>query len=59
VAAVFLVSVAAFHTASERNHQRQREREFAAVDGILITYWQAPSDDLLGAGDEAYLPPQR
>ena len=52
IAAVVVAAVATFHTATERMHSRQKEQEFATVDGILITYWQAPSDDLLPAGQE-------
>jgi hypothetical protein len=47
LAAVLLTSVLVFHTAAERKQSREKEREFAAVDGVLMTYWQAPSDDLL------------
>jgi hypothetical protein len=52
VAALLAVFIA-FYTASERKHRRQQERDFATLDGILITYWQAPSDDLLSMGSRA------
>ena len=56
VVVVFLASVTVFHRAAERKHRRQTEREFAAVDGVLMTYWQAPSDDLFPAGKTTELP---
>jgi hypothetical protein len=52
IAAILLAAMVVFHTASERNHRRQKEQEFATVDGILMTYWQAPSDEMLPAGYE-------
>ena len=55
IAAILLTASVAFHTAAEREHSRQKEREFAAVDGVLITYWQAPSDDLLSIGNSTDL----
>jgi len=55
-AAVLLTTVLAFHTAAERKHSREKEREFAAVDGVLMTYWQAPSDDLLPVRNGSDLP---
>ena len=56
VAAILLAVGIAFHTAAERKHSRQQEREFAAVDGVLMTYWQAPSDDLLPLSNGTELP---
>ena len=56
VIAALLASATVFHTAEERKHRRQKEREFAAVDGVLMTYWQAPSDDLLPTGKTTELP---
>lgn len=55
-AAVAAAAIFAFHSAAERKHSRQREREFAAVDGVLMTYWQAPSDGLLPVHNESELP---
>lgn len=55
-AAVLLTSVLVFHTAAERKQRREKEREFAAVDGVLMTYWQAPSDDLLPVHNGSDLP---
>jgi hypothetical protein len=57
-AAALLTAILAFHTAAERKHSRQQEREFAAVDGVLMTYWQAPSDDLLPISNGSDLPKQ-
>jgi len=56
LAAILLAVGFAFHTAAERKHRRQQEREFAAVDGALMTYWQAPSDDLLPISNGTELP---
>jgi len=36
---------------SERENHRRIERDFAAVDGALLTYWQGPTDDLLPIGN--------
>ena len=47
LAATIVIAVASIWTFSAREHHRRMEREFAAVDGALITYWQAPSDALL------------
>jgi hypothetical protein len=52
IATILLAALVAFHTASERKHSRQKEQEFATLDGILMTYWQAPSDEMLPAGHE-------
>lgn len=55
-AVILLTSVLVFHTAAERKHSREREQEFATVDGVLMTYWQAPSDDLLPVHNGSDLP---
>ena len=54
-AALFLAAVLTLHIVADRRHNREREREFAAVDGVLMTYWQAPSDDLLPGHDKSDL----
>jgi hypothetical protein len=51
VAAVVITIGAVFWTHAEREHHRRIERDFAAVDGALLMYWQAPSDDLLPVGN--------
>lgn len=56
LAAILLAAALAFHAVAERKHNRQQEREFAAVDGVLMTYWQAPSDELLPVGNATDLP---
>ena len=49
--AALLVLIAAF---SWSNAQRKRtarvEREYAEMEGVLMTYWQAPSDTLFPTG---------
>ncbi|HSI12809.1 MAG TPA: hypothetical protein VK961_12240 [Chthoniobacter sp.] len=55
-AVLFLAAVLTLHIVAERRHDREREREFAAVDGVLMTYWQAPSDDLLPVRHDSDLP---
>jgi len=50
--AALLVLIAAF---SWSNAQRKRtahvEREYAEMEGVLMTYWEAPSDTLFPTGD--------
>lgn len=36
--------------------ERQLERDFAKLDGLLITYWEAPSDELFSLGSPAETP---
>jgi hypothetical protein len=55
-AAVLLTTLLALHIGAERKRDRQQEREFATVDGVLMTYWQAPSDDLLPISNGPNLP---
>lgn len=50
-AAVIVVAATLFWTASAREHSRRMERDFATVDGALLMYWQAPSDDILPVGN--------
>ena len=53
LAAVLVLAGAGVWTFSARErHHRRVEREFAAVDGALLTYWQAPSDALLSTANE-------
>ena len=47
-AAVVLAAVATgFWGFARWQHSQRIERDFATVEGALVTYWQAPSDALL------------
>jgi len=56
VAGILLAAAIVFHIAGDRKQRREKEQEFAAVDGVLMTYWQAPSDDLLPVSNATELP---
>jgi hypothetical protein len=51
LAVAVVIAGAGTWTLSARERHRRIEREFAAVDGALITYWQAPSDALLSSSN--------
>lgn len=46
--AVALLALATVITwsSAQREHHRRVERDYAEVEGTLLTYWQAPSDTL-------------
>lgn len=42
--ALLILATAISWSSKQRQRNRQMERDFAAVDATLLTYWQAPSD---------------
>ena len=48
LAMAFVLAVAAigYWGFGSRQQSERRQLEFAAMDGVLVTYWQAPSDAL-------------
>jgi hypothetical protein len=50
--AALLVMLAAISWSTARRERTARmEREYAEMEGVLMTYWQAPSDTLFPTGD--------
>jgi len=43
---VLAVAVIGYWGSGRRQQNDKRQLEFTAVDGVLVTYWQAPSDAL-------------
>ena len=52
LAAFIIVAAFVLQTQSRIEDSRHKEQEFATVDGILMTNWQAPSDDLIRLPEE-------
>ena len=46
VAVALAVAGASYWSFTKAQESRRKEREFAAVESTLLTYWQAPSDAL-------------
>lgn len=55
VAAVLALTTVITWSSMQRERDRRMERDFAEVEGTLLTYWQAPSDTLFPTvgGNEA------
>lgn len=51
-AAFVVIGMSVLQTRSRIEDSRHKEQEFATVDGILMTNWQAPSDDLIRLPEE-------
>ena len=49
---MLVVAGGSYWSFSKAQEARRRERDFAAVDSALLTYWQAPSDALFETVDE-------
>jgi len=56
VAALLALATAITWSTVQREHNRRVERDFAEVEGTLLTYWQAPSDTLFPTTDRNQAP---
>jgi len=57
-AALLVLATAITFSSVQRERNRRMERDFAEVEGTLLTYWQAPSDSLFPTAD-GNEPPER